>query len=135
MPRNAKFYGNVMGIEVGSPDDPQDIGEWFPDGRYAPGFVRRGLPSEMFLDRLISPIREGREDGYLPSAPMAIREFAPDYVLTDADLREMRAEDAQRQRDYLRECEDADRRKQRSLRISKGNALGSFTGPPDRVRR
>lgn len=133
MPRNAKFYGNVMGIEVGSPDDPQDIGEWFPDGRYAPGFVRRGLPSEMFLDRLISPIREGREDGYLPSPEPVVREW--DHMPSDEEIREARREGEQRQRDYLRECEDADRRKQRTFRISKGNALGSFTGPPDRVRR
>lgn len=107
MPQNAKYYGNVMGIPTGSPDDPAFTGEYFPDGQYAIGFMRRGLPSELELDRITSPVREGRESGYLPG-------------FTEGGIEEYEA---------------ADRRRQRSMRITMGNATGSFTGPPDRVRR
>ena len=106
MPRTQQFYGNVVGVPVGSPDDPVNIGEYFPDGQSCQGFVRRGLASEMALDRRISPKRLGREDGYI-------------HGNSEQEIYAM---------------EQEDRRKQRSFRLTLGNVLGTFTGPPDRVR-
>jgi hypothetical protein len=106
MPFTSKFYGNVMGIPVGSPDDDQFTGEYFPDGQSGQGYVRRGLPSEMALDRLISPRRANRENGYLPG-------------VSERDIEAYEADD---------------RRAQRSMRITVGNSTGRFSGPPDRVR-
>lgn len=106
MPMNSKFYGNVCGVPVGSPDDAEYTSEFFPDGQYAIGYMRRGLPSEMALDRIISPVRMNREGGYLPGS-------------SERDIEGFEA---------------GDRRAQRSHRITEGNAIGRFTGPPDRVR-
>jgi hypothetical protein len=134
MPQNAKYYGNVCGVPTGSPDDPIFSGEYFPDGQSAQGYTRRGLPSEMALDRVISPVRADREDGYLPSPPMKFEEIAFDHVPTEAEMRDRRMRRQREEREYLAEKENSDRRVQRSMRITTGNATGTFTGPPDRVR-
>ena len=104
MPMNQKFYGNVMGVPVGSPDDDIFTGEYFPDGQSCLGYMRKGLPSEMALDRITSPRLMGRESGYMPDGAA------------------------------LAEGENENRRVRRSMRITTGNTTGSFTGPPDRVR-
>lgn len=66
MARSAKFPGIVADVPVGSPDDPPHEGEFFPSGDYGDGFIRRSLPSEFWLDRMIYPKLQGRESGYLP---------------------------------------------------------------------
>jgi hypothetical protein len=130
-PENSKFYGNVMGIPVGSPDDDPHTVELFPDGDGCVGYMRRCLPSEMALGRMINPPRMDREDGYLPSPP-------PEMTLSSVSQVDVSAERYRRRRrvyDHLLEKESEDRMRQRAFRITEGNATGSFTGPPDRVRR
>lgn len=134
MAQNAKYYGNVCGVPTGSPDDPIFSGEWFPDGQSCQGFTRRGLPSEMNLDRIVSPARQGREDGYLPSPPPSMETFVFDHIPTEEEVRDMRVKRAHEERMFMTKAENDDRRAQRSFRITVGNAVGSFTGPPDRVR-
>ncbi len=90
----------------GENNDPHN-GEFFPDGYYAPDFVRREVPSEMWVDRMIAPPRAGRADGYLP--PGGEKEVA---ALEAAQRKVSRA----------------------SGHITQGNVTGRFTGPPDRVR-
>lgn len=134
MPQNAKFYGNVCGVPTGSPDDPIFSGEWFPDGQSAQGYTRRGLPSEMALDRIISPVRKDREDGYLPTPPMRMDDFAFDHMPTEAELHDRRMRRQREEVEYLARKENEDRRAQRSFRITTGNVTGTFTGPPDRAK-
>lgn len=66
MAQSAKYPGFVAGVPTGSPDDPAHEGEFFPSGDCCDGFVRRSLPSEVFLDRMLYPPLTGRESGYLP---------------------------------------------------------------------
>jgi hypothetical protein len=131
-----KFFGNVAGVPVGSPDDDPAIVESFPSGDYAIGYVRRSLPSELALDRTINPVRDKREDGFLPQPPYEPSPFAMRMTPpTSEELQAERTRQRLREYDYLTECEADDRRRQRGMRITIGNATGNFTGPPDRVRR
>ena len=107
MPQSAKYFGNVFGIPTGGPDDDPFTNECWPDGAYGAGYQRRSLPSERFIDEIISPMRADRESGYLPG-------------MTE---------------DEIQSFEGANRALQRSMSITEGNVTGSFTGPPDRVRR
>lgn len=67
-----KFGGNVAGVPVGAPTDDPFTDEYYPSGDYGSGFVRRSLPSERFLDELIYPCVQGREDGYIGKDPVEI---------------------------------------------------------------
>lgn len=109
MPSNpkSKYYGNVFGIPTGGPDDDPFTGEWFPDGGSAHGYIRRSLPSERFIDEIVLPARMNREDGYLPGASEK----------------------------ETQGFENTDRVMQRRMVIGIGNATGTFTGPPDRVKK
>lgn len=102
----SKFFGNIAGMPVGSPDDKPWVDEYFPDGQYNRGFVRRGLPSEMALDQMINPPLQGRENGYFSQA-------------TGPEI-DAAAKENQKQR--------------RAFRLTVGNTIGRFTGPPDRSR-
>ena len=88
----------------GENNDPHN-GEYCVDGYYAPDFVRREIPSERYVDRMIAPPRAGRADGFLPPG----------------DERQVAS------------LEAAQRKVSRTLRITQGNVTGRFTGPPDRV--
>jgi hypothetical protein len=109
MPSNpkSKYYGNVFGIPTGGPDDDPFTGEYFPSGDSAVGYIRRSLPSDLHLDRMVLHPRINRADGYLPgSSEKEIQGF-----------------------------ENTDRVMQRRFVIGIGNATGSFTGPPDRIKK
>lgn len=131
MSNRGKYYGNVFGIPTGSPDDNPFTGEYFPSGDHAMGYIRRSLPSERFLDEMVLPCRENREDGYLPSPPPL--EFVPDESPERFAAR-LAAHEA-KAHDYLLEKEGENRAKMRGMRISLGNPYGTLTGPPDRVSK
>lgn len=131
MPKTAKYHGNTLVGQVGSPDDDIFSSEFFPDGRSAPGYTRRSLPSEMALDRITTPIRDKREDGYLPSPPM----MDVPLITNDDEMQAWRRQVDVAEKKYLLECENADRARQRAMSITVGNVTGTFTGPPDRVRK
>ena len=101
--------------------------EYYPDGFYAPDYVRRGVPSEMNLDRMISPVRADRENGYLPGE---VRTDIP-WNLPSHERKRL---EVKAQAEELNRKEAAHRMRARSLRITEGNVTGGFTGPPDRVR-
>jgi hypothetical protein len=127
MPTEVPFEGNGSWHVTDENNDPHSE-EYYPDGFYEPDYVRRGVPSEMNLDRMISPPRMDRENGYLPGA-------VPLDLPWDLPHHERRRLEIQAQTKELNEKEAAHRKQSRaSGHITIGNATGRFTGPPDRSR-
>ena len=83
------FNGRMSDVTVGTPGDSQHDEQFFPDGQYCAGFTRRGLPSEVLLDRMTLPRLSGREDGYLPSnideAETANRRLRRSFRITEGN--------------------------------------------------
>jgi hypothetical protein len=126
LPTEMPFEGKGSWYPSDENNDPHSE-EYFPDGYYAPDFVRREVPSEMWVDRMIAPPRKDRENGYLPGATRLDLPF-------DMPPHERRRLEMKAQAQEMATKEAEHRTRSRSLRITTGNTTGIFSGPPDRVR-